>query len=193
MITKLLKPIIGIISENEENDGNVIATLLERYFLETAIYKSISKGDPGDRLELPKYLKNLRINYNQIQPTLVLIIRDLDKDEYKSTREVFFERCKSIISTDAVFLLFVYKIEALAAMDIQTVKQFYKVKVKSNDLPRNSKNIKTQLEHIFRYTESDMCDLAYKFDKRILYQNYNVWKDFIDKMSAFLKTEPNFD
>ena len=192
MSTEKNKIVVGIISENADNDGRPIAHLLEKYFPNMAVYKQLHDGDPGSRLATKKYKDIIKQNYLKFNPSIVLIIRDLDKDANKKDRKTFFEDYVQLLPTTCTYLLFVYMIEELISTDLNTLNQYYKVSLQRKDIPKHSKSVVEQLEQLCKYDKSDMRELSDLLDKQILYNNYNTWKKFIDKMAGFFDAHPVF-
>ena len=183
---------IGIVSEHPNNDGKPIADLLERYFPNKAIFQQLHDGAPGSRLETPRYKAIVKTAYDKFKPDLVIIIRDLDKDANKKDRKTFFEDYVQLLPTTCTYLLFVYMIEELISTDLNTLNQYYKVNLQRKDIPKQSKSVDEQLEQLCKYDKSDMRDLADLLDKQVLYNNYTIWKKFIDKMTEFFGVQPVF-
>ena len=184
--------IVGIISENANNDGRPIANLLERYFPNKATYYQLREGGAGSRLENPKDFKNIKAQFDKFQPNLVIIIRDLDKDENKKERDTRFDEYCALFSSHTIHLLFVYMIEELVVIDLNAIELYYDAKVIRKNLPREQKTVDKQLKQIVGYRKSDMRDLADLLNKQILYNNYTIWKDFIDEIANIFDAKPVF-
>jgi hypothetical protein len=177
---------IGILSENFHNDGEPIATLLERYFPEKANYLQFCQDYRGKRIESDECLLDLEIEFQTFEPDFVIIIKDLDKDANKIKSDAFFEKCKTLTNDQAQFLLFKYMIEALAMADLDAVCKHYKVSPKKVKINAKAKNAKQELQETFAYTESDMRLLAEKFDKQVLIDKYTVWREFITNINIVI-------
>ncbi|MEY4904015.1 MAG: hypothetical protein RLZZ292_1830 [Bacteroidota bacterium] len=178
---------IGILSENFNNDGESIATLLERYFPEQANYLQFCQDYRGTAIQTDECLLDLEIAFLTFEPDFVIIIKDLDKDKNQTKCDTFFELCKAATNDQAQFLLFKYMIEALAMADLDAVCKHYKVSLKKIKINKKARNAKKELHAVFGYEEHHICVLAKKFDTKILTDNYSVWRDFINDFDEKLR------
>ena len=188
---------IGIISEHHSNDGEPIATLLQRYFPEKAKFEQLCRGYRGDRLDTEECFIDLEAQYLEFNPDLIVFVRDLDNEQKREIRSDYFEKCTACdYIKQQIHLLFVYEIEALVLADLDVTTRFYYLKksLKAVKSPVKETNPKDFLKAAVleatgkkrKYTESDMRELAKLFDLELLKKNYPIWKDFIAKFDGIL-------
>lgn len=170
---------IAIISENHRNDGEPIAALLQKYFNEQIEFIQFCKSYKGSGIQSKEALLDLKLSFKREKPDFVIVIRDLDKDDYKTQRKIFFEQCQIATNDNAIYLLFIYMIEALALADLEVVCDFYKINKNDIGINKKARDAKEELKKGFGYTESDMRELVNKFNIEKLKQNYSVWADFL--------------
>jgi hypothetical protein len=174
---------IGIISEHHRNDGEPVAVLLQKYFEEQIQFVQFCTRFTGSRIKSEEALIDLELSCDLHKPDFVIVIRDLDKNEYKTERKIFFEQCQVATNDKALCLLFIYMIEAIAFADIDAVCKYYSQSIHKIRLNKNTKNAKNALKEAFGYTESDMRGLVEVLDVKKIEQNYDVWKAFLIEFS----------
>lgn len=177
---------IAIISEHHRNDGEPIAALLQQYCNEQIEFVQFCTRYTGSRIQSKEALLDLKLSFKREKPDFVIVIRDLDKDENKAQRKIFFEQCQSATNDNAIYLLFVYMLEALALADLETVCDFYSINKNAISINKKARNAKEELKNAFGYTESDMRKLVNKFNIEKLVQNYSTWKVFLTEFEGFL-------
>ena len=194
---------IGIVSENPRNDGEPIATLLERYFPNQGLEcrqlnTKFSTNKSGSGLDTEKFTIQLEAICAEYEPNFVLFVRDLDKDKNKKDRLETFENNSKRIQPEppeqsiiCLHLLFIYEIEALALADWQTTQSVLEWKDKKQQMPTkvktNTKDAKGFVSDYFKYSEGDMNKLAEYFDLNVL-KTYGVWNDFIAEIMGKILT-----
>jgi len=183
---------IGITSEHPLNDGAVVKDLLESYFPEQATYEIILEDYRGSSIGNKRYFKRLQEVFEVQNFDFILLIKDLDSDDNKKESQAIFEKVKTCTNEQAVLLLFRYMIEALAIIDFETTETHYNKKIPHKQRPNNTKNAKKDLAQLFGYSESHIRNLVPNFDKRILYQNYDVWQVFINHFQDILQVKALF-
>ncbi len=199
---------IGIISEHHKNDGEPIATLLQRYFHEkTTLLQRYSRENVkfeqlcsryrSDRLDTKECFIDLKAQCSAFNPDIIIFVRDLDSERKRETRATYFEKCTACAYIkQQIHLLFVYEIEALILADLDVTTQFYHLKkplqlAKSLVKETNPKGflkaaIWEATERKMEYSESDMRELATVLDLELLEKNYPIWSDFIANFDGIL-------
>ena len=177
---------IAIISEHHRNDGESIAVLLQQYCNEQIEFVQFCTRYTGSRIQSKEALLDLKLSFKREKPDFVIVIRDLDKDDNKIQRKVFFEQCQTTTNDNAIYLLFVYMLEALALADFSAVCNFYSINKNTISINKKARNAKEELRNAFSYTESDMRGLVEVFDINTLQQNYGVWADFLSRFEQKL-------
>jgi hypothetical protein len=119
---------IGLIGE-DPNDTDATAALLLQRYAEQVQFVKIGQRLKGNRLDNRKALGILREEYEEKQPDVVIVIRDLDAlasdDAKMKIRRDDFEKVNQVVGGAALFLLHIYEMEALIAADPPTFNAHY--------------------------------------------------------------------
>jgi hypothetical protein len=172
------KWIVGVVSENANNDGLAIADLLDRYFPEIAEYKQLLEDFKGSKLGNEEFLGLLFEVFDEKDCDFLIVLKDLDKDDNLKKCIETLENCNKEVNGEAVCMLFEYMIERLAIVDFKTTCKKYDKDPKKTNINHNLSHQKKALSAVMPYKESDICDLVKKFDLNVL-KTYSDWAVFI--------------
>ncbi|CAN5656274.1 hypothetical protein BH10BAC5_BH10BAC5_04300 [soil metagenome] len=192
---------IGLIGESP-NDTESIKNILSRCYKDQVKFKILLNNITGYYLDSAKTFKMLNFeNYEDY--CLIIVIRDLDDDNYIKDRNDWFCKLNIIMKGKGIFLLNIYELEAIFLSDISSFNKFFKTTIKYNKNPENEydpkeylklktrqekKDRKSQCKKI--YSENDSPDLCKIVDVTVLKNKLNYFSKFIsDFEKKFKKCE----
>ncbi len=173
---------IGIVGENYHNDSVALKNLLEqRYNNHQFQFIPLLRGTTGDKLESHGIKRLLEIELAKKNQKgklhFIIFFRDLDslpidKEKIKA-RQDWFKDIK-LHDLDTLFIA-IFESEALLLADIETVNDFYTVKIKAPRNPLSQKDPKEWLRRKTqeKYKPSDCPDIFSRLNIDQVYENHS--------------------
>ncbi len=188
------RKIIGIVGE-DPTDTDSIINLLRNKVSDDYQFKQLVKNVTGSQLDaVESFSRKLNIEFDRIQPFLVIFIRDADGLETEVTkineRQFWFKRVSSRVH-QKILLLNIYEIEALIFADIEPFNKEYGTALKGNrkvELIPNPKGELTSATNNQRkkFSPSSNPALFKKLDFEKVLKNCNYFKDFFEELQSKL-------
>lgn len=181
---------IGLVGESP-HDTTSVKNLLSRIYPELEFINLIHNihGSQLDQLQPTK--NRLRKEYEWEKPDLVVFIRDLDALKKDITqlrkRAEYFREFRTVVDNRAVFLLFIFEIEAMILCDIGTFNQHYGTAEEPVADPHDVTEPKERLKLICKkYNESHNPELFGKLDTDLLANRSADFNAFLRKFERYL-------
>lgn len=187
---------IGVISENNKNDGKAIADWFRKNFPNQfdfyALLQNIHGGSLDDKNSNHLVLK-LRREFELETLDYVLYIRDLDALISDKTKLKFrknrFRRFSKVVDKKAIFMLNIVEIEALILADFDTFKQH------NNQSDLHFENIQAAeienpsdyLEKNTSYQKSDLSTIIPLLNLETLKANHKHFKTFLTEFFKMIE------
>ena len=180
--------IISLVGESPNDTGAIKNLLLKELKNHRIEFVNLLNNIHGSMLDSQKTKRFLRIEFEDKNPQVCIIIRDLDGLENEkskiASRKKYFSETNKIVNKTGIFLLNIYVIEALILSDVDTFNKIYQIKLSK---PKDPMKVKEPKEYLInstkkssnKYTESENQNIFKKLDPNNLSRNCRYYKTFI--------------
>lgn len=170
-------PLLSIARQNQ-----IRGSLLD---MEVQKKKRSPKGEFDGRLQPPRFLTMLRIEYQIKRPAVVVFIRDLDALEDDKValalKKSWFRKARKVVDDNGVFLLNIWELEALIWADLEGVKQlkkFQHVEFKHFEDPMKISKPKEELQE-HKYDPSDCLEIFKVLRSNVVADRCRYYRKFL--------------
>lgn len=190
-ILNLHKMKIGLVGE-APNDTKAIQNLLSKNYQNLEFVELLHRID-GSMLDNKKAIKQIRREFEDKNPDIVIFIRDLDSHENdkkkKQERQATFTYSNRIVNKTGIPLLNIYEIEALILADVEVFNNEYGCLLERPNDPMKVPDPKEVLIQATRtgkrrYNVSHNSDLFNLLNFNIVRANCRYFSAFIKKLDT---------
>jgi len=182
---------IGLVGESP-HDTKSVSNLLKRIYPGFSFIDMIPDihGSQLDQMQPTK--ARLRLEFQFEKPDLVIFIRDLDalkKDFAQYRKRVsYFQEFRTVVNKKAIFLLFIWEIEALILCDLKSFNIMYNCDC-SNEIDPHEveapKEVLKKLNH--KYSQVHNPEIFNKLDVEKIKTTSKYFSDFLKKVDNFFQ------
>lgn len=178
---------VGLIGE-DPNDTRSIKHLLEQQYSGLVSFSPMLKNIRGSQLDSKKILRSLSIEFDDLNPEIVIFIRDTDgvisESEKIETKQKWFQSLKPTVNQKGILLLNIFELEALIFADISTFNRMYGSEVQFDGNVHYLKEPKEQLKRktfdcAKRFEESHCPEIFKQLNFKQIRNRSKVFSEFI--------------
>lgn len=182
---------IGLVGE-APTDTDAIKNILKQKYPEGDFsYVTLLNNINGSQLDSPKTKRFLRVEYESLNPNVIVFIRDLDSlysnKGQLAIRKAYFSSNNSVVDHKGIYLLHVYEMEAMLLADIDYLNSYFDVKLSEVENVMNISEPKEYLlSNIKNYCISMNADILDGMDFNTVVAQCHYFKIFIRKFDKLL-------
>jgi hypothetical protein len=177
-------PLLSIARQNQLRGGLLDMKVQEK--------KRTRQGVFDGRIQPPRFLTILRLEYQIKRPAIVVFIRDLDALEDDKTalalKKKWFRKARQVVDDKAVFMLNIWELEALIWADLDGVKLHEKYKLIEFKQFEDPMKISTPKEELMKhkYDPSDCHEIFKLLRSNVVAENCRYYDKFLKDLRKHL-------